>query len=377
MTLILSILQIQANASENNLIFEITDESYEKISQIYENEYFLVSIYVLNNQNQPEYQTDVQIEFNNQLYNTVFNEGNPEIILQSPEVDAETKYLLKAAKDGYIAAYENITILNQPQLILVPEKYTVDAHDQFSILVIDENQNPVEDVIVGIQSYSGENSKDVTNANGRAWLTAPDNREEIIISAQKDGYTIGFSAVGIALKPDIIEIISKNPQIPVIISMLLLALAIIYTNQRQKIKNKKMTKLFNKNNSNRVGKINLQDKKNNICTAENRIKKTNQISIGQNQSPKIEEIRIIKSHGNKKLSPLVSNKLNQVKNEKNINRKYEWFEGTNNIRYEIDKITGEVDEKGKDKWFEGLDDIRLKVDEKIKKRDLEKIQDKI
>ena len=51
---------------------------------------------------------------------------------------------------------------------------------------------------------------------------------------------------------------------------------------------------------------------------------------------------------------------------------YDWFEGTSNARYEIDKITGEIDEDGVDKWIEGRDNIRSKIDEKIKKKDKKK-----
>ena len=38
------------------------------------------------------------------------------------------------------------------------------------------------------------------------------------------------------------------------------------------------------------------------------------------------------------------------------------------MRYEIDKLTGEIDEEGVDKWFEGVDDIKKKIDEKMKKK---------
>ena len=42
------------------------------------------------------------------------------------------------------------------------------------------------------------------------------------------------------------------------------------------------------------------------------------------------------------------------------------------MRYEIDKLTGEVDEEGLDKWFEGVSDLKVKIDEKIKKKDKKK-----
>ncbi len=47
----------------------------------------------------------------------------------------------------------------------------------------------------------------------------------------------------------------------------------------------------------------------------------------------------------------------------------DWFKGTDDIRYEIDKLTGKIDENSIDKWFEGYDDIKDKINERIKKKD--------
>jgi len=46
----------------------------------------------------------------------------------------------------------------------------------------------------------------------------------------------------------------------------------------------------------------------------------------------------------------------------------EKFEGIDEMRYKIDKLTGEVDEEGKDNLFYGEDDLKKRIDEKIKKR---------
>ncbi|OGS39920.1 MAG: hypothetical protein A3K77_03660 [Euryarchaeota archaeon RBG_13_31_8] len=93
----------------------------------------------------------------------------------------------------------------------------------------------------------------------------------------------------------------------------------------------------------------------------------------------MEEIRIARSGKEKEIIPVESNERDT---EKIINRRIslkdenEWFKGTKDIRYEIDKLTGEVDEKTIDKWFEGFDDIKDKIDERIKKKDKSKSNDK-
>ena len=51
---------------------------------------------------------------------------------------------------------------------------------------------------------------------------------------------------------------------------------------------------------------------------------------------------------------------------------YDWFEGDDDARYQIQKATGEVDETGKDKWFEGVGDLKEKIDERVKKKDKKK-----
>ena len=53
-------------------------------------------------------------------------------------------------------------------------------------------------------------------------------------------------------------------------------------------------------------------------------------------------------------------------------RNYDWFEGTDHLRYEIDKLTGEIDEEGVDKWVEGVEGLQDKINERVKKKDKKK-----
>ena len=56
----------------------------------------------------------------------------------------------------------------------------------------------------------------------------------------------------------------------------------------------------------------------------------------------------------------------------NKNDDYEWFNGTEYMKYKINKLTGEVDEKSADNWFVGEDIVRFKVDKKLKDKKLKK-----
>jgi len=91
------------------------------------------------------------------------------------------------------------------------------------------------------------------------------------------------------------------------------------------------------------------------------------------QGAKVEEIRIRRSRKDGEISSVSDEeKGNTISRRNSKKTSHGWFEGTDDIRYEIDKMTGEIDEEGKDKWFEGTDNIRAKIDEKLKKKDKKK-----
>jgi hypothetical protein len=117
----------------------------------------------------------------------------------------------------------------------------------------------------------------------------------------------------------------------------------------------------------------MSDKINKKLDSHTSIKGT--VRVKSDQDSKVEEIRISRSRKQKEIVPV---KEKQDETEKIINRKkmqrhnYDWFEGKDNVRYEIDKITGEVDEHGVDKWYEGIEGLREKIDEKVKNKDKKK-----
>jgi len=373
-------ISILVTAQENGLILDITNESYEQIGEIKEGEYFLVSAYILNGDNQPIYQTGVEIEFNSKTYQISTEDENFEIIIETPQVSEVTMFTVKASKTGFISDNVTITILNKPQLTITPDSYTVEANKQFSVVVTDENGESVEGATVGIQSCTGEDYVDITNDNGRAWLIVPEGHNEISLIAQKEGFIDGKPILlGVNTNPSFIELIFENQYAPIFIAAVLLISAILFVNFRQK---KHIEIIQEGSFKEHQSKKYTKNKKNGLTSPHKIIKKP----VNQNKSKedvraepkqgyKIEEIRINRSGKDKKIVSIgCENEEKRKNNPLKITRKheYDWFEGTHNIRYEIDKITGKIDEGGVDKWFEGMDDIREKIDEKVKKRDKEK-----
>jgi hypothetical protein len=96
------------------------------------------------------------------------------------------------------------------------------------------------------------------------------------------------------------------------------------------------------------------------------------VRVQQNEDSRVEEIRISRPKKEKDIVPVktVEDEIDKViHKKKNRKQKHDWFIGHDELRYEIDKLTGEIDEKGLDKWYDGLDDVKEKINEKVKKKD--------
>jgi hypothetical protein len=370
------IISAHVNAQEKQLIIDV-------ISEVYEEADFLVSVYTITENDTPVYQIDVIIEFNNELYNITAE--NPEITITAPEITENTFFTIFASKNGYESAVTNISVLKKEhqdvqQLIitLLDDDFIIDAGNQFSVLVTNKTGAPISDVIVGIQSFTGEGAVGNTDVNGRVRLVAPEDRSEIILIAQKEGYIEGTEKIWVHANPSIIDTIIQNPFTPIIIAVLVLVLAILFVNLRQKrtkYPKEKPIEFLKQNNKDQIhheknatfnsrkdnGKISYKQ----IPEEENQLK--------SNQGAKVEEIRISRPIKTKKIISVGDEEKKKVSYPKGRKKTGDdWFEGTDDIMYEIDKLTGIIDEKRSDKWFEGTDNIRAKIDEKLKMKDKKK-----
>jgi hypothetical protein len=373
----LFLISSTANAqNEDKLFITLTNSDYEEIERIFENEEFYVSVYSLDENGTPTYLVNVIIEFNFKNYEITAEE--PELVLVAPEVSRDSVVSINANKSGYISAQREILVENKLHLIIIPDDYTVDANKQFSVLVMDEDQNPVEGVLVGIQSYTGDDSVKITNTNGRVWLVAPGKRSEIVVIAQKEGYVEGSTTLGVNINPGLLESFLKSPFTPIVIAVFLLLVSILVVNYRQrKLVRQKTIEIATEHageHRGSYGKIVTPLNENEGPPLDKKRGKRDD-HMKPSRGPKIEEIRISRPRRDKEIVNMDRTKeaaKTEIPRKARIKHDYDWFEGTEYIRYEIDRMTGGLDEDGVDKWFEGIDEIREKIDEKLRKKDLDK-----
>ncbi|MBN2603820.1 MAG: carboxypeptidase regulatory-like domain-containing protein [Candidatus Thermoplasmatota archaeon] len=350
-------------SQSDQLVIEITNDSYEPIEELYEQENFIVSVYVLEEGGIPSYLTGVTIQFDENNYQIPYGAEDPEVIIIAPEVTQDTDYIIQASKNDYNSDSTILTVLDKIQLVIIADSYTVEAGKQFSVLVTDKSGQEISDVTVGIVSVAGQGSIGTTNENGRVWLTAPQDRNEINIIAQKQGYKDAIPiTLGVNKNPGFIDTLIQNQYFPLLLAFFFLGAAILYVNYRHR----RSHPLFQK----------MDSKKDDIFNTRKNKTDEKLNSSDFDPGPKIEEIRITRNKDDKNIVSLSQQK--EIKenhlSKKQKMRKYqdEWFEGTNDIRYEIDRITKQIDDKGKDNWFHGTDDIRKKIDMKIRNKDSEK-----
>ena len=339
--------------------------------EVNENDYFKVSAYYITESEEIKFLIDVNITFDGQTYMITEENDNYEVKIKAPSVDTDEPFVIYATKQGYKTNYTQITIKNiKPLLKIIPQDYIIPADDYFYVTVYENNKdgNTVEGANVYISSYGDK--MEITEIDGKAYFYAPTDREEITIIANKLGYTNGNETIKIKPQQNIISQIIHNKFFLVFISAIVLFFAILFVHFKQKkniyihakeISNQKIIEKYSSELDDSYNKNKLES--NSFIGPP--------VRVNQGKDSKVEEIRISRPNKEKEI---VDIKTKVDDTEKNVNRKkiqrrdYEWFEGIDEIRYEIDKLTGEVDEEGRDKWFEGVDDFKKKIDEKIKKK---------
>ena len=376
LSLLLLLFSSIALAEESQLDIIITDLINEEINEIYENEHFKINVLDASQEGTP-YLIDVNIEFNGLPY-TIDESG--EITLQAPEVDSDRAFVIYVSKEGYNSSNKSITILNNesqselPKLVLEPEFNTVEAGKKFAVFVKDKNGNAISGAIVAVQSFG---STVTTDDDGRTWLTAPEDQESIKIVAQKDGYVQDEITIWVDIEEHWLIIFIYSPYFPIILAVLFLLVVILFVNNRQKKSVYKRASEISKEKTMKRYGVNKKDtpSEENKENLDDHSTLKDTVRIKSDHDPKVEEIRISRPRKEKEIIAVESEEDETekvIKNKKLQKRDYDWFEGTEDIRYEIDKLTGEVDEEGLDKWYEGVDSLKDKIDEKVKKKDKKK-----
>lgn len=356
----------------NNALADMQSiQIYVEPEQVNENDFFKVSAYIITEMQEIEFLINVNITFNNQTYKITEENDNFEVEIKAPSVETDKTYDIYAIKQGYKTNYTQINVKNiKTPLEIIPQDYIIPAGDYFYVTVYENNidGNTVEGAKVYI-SNCGDKMV-TTQMDGKAYLYAPNDREEIKIIASKLGYINGNLTIKIKPQPDIFSQIIHNKIFLIFLSFLVLIFAILFVHFKQKkniynhAKEISDIKTFEKYTS-ESDKSYDENKGGSTEVARSPVR------VNQGKDSKVEEIRISRPNKEKEIIGIETH-INGIKApancKKNRHDEDEWFEGIDDIRYEIDKLTGKVDEKGRDKWFEGVDDFKKKIDEKIKRK---------
>jgi hypothetical protein len=339
------------------------------VEEVNEEELFSVSVIDPEIVEVSPWLIDVTIEFNGNIYQI---DDSAEIEIKAPIVNKDTSFIIKASKEGYSSANKTIIVLNEEikLLMISHDDYVVEASERFSVTVTENEKNgaPVEGVRIAIQSF-GQSA--LTDDNGRAWLTAPENREKITIIATKDGYENGQSLMEVNIPPTLLDLIIRNRYFTILMGTIILICAILFVNFKQRYSIDLRAKEISKE---RTVKKFKRDKKTEKTKGkpESYYYEKDTIRIQPKRESKVEEIRITRPKKEKEVVPVTTkeDKTEKIIKKKELQkRNYDWFEGTEDVRYEIDKLTGKIDEEGLDKWFEGVGHHKDKINKKMKKKE--------
>ncbi len=363
-----NVLFISNCSSQEEISIYVTDLDDEPINQITEGNYFKVRVYDPDSQSYT-FLINVSIEFNDEEYYISDLTPNQEIALFAPEVGADRDFSIRAFKDDLVGE-KTITVLNKPELIVSPQELIIDADNDFYVIVKDDKSDkPVVDATVYISNIYDQ--QDTTNENGIVYLHAPKNREEIRVIAQKEGYETGYVDIRINTPKTFVDYIVETEYFTFFVAFIVLIGVVAFVHFRQKKSIYERTKEITKEKQ--MEKYGFKDNQDNSSNKDNSIlnqsSSMDAVRVKSKPDSKVEEIRISRKRKEKEVVPIESkeDKMEKIISKRTQRKNQDWFKGKDDVRYEIDKITGEIDEKGKDKWFEGIDDIREKIDEKVKK----------
>ena len=364
-------ISISVNAQEKNMVLIIKDQQENVISEILENQYFTINALDPLSQGETPYLSYVNISFNGNLY--IINETT-ELTIRAPRVDEDEELTIIATKEDYNNTYVTILVKNNitGKLNVIPEKYVVNAGDRFTVQVLDQENNPVSMAAVGIQNKGDVTDISYTDDEGRSWLTAPKESGIIRIIAQKKGYTQDLTSIEVNVIPPWYEEIITNPFFPILFAIIVLVVIIILVNLRQKKSIFERTKeITHKKNLQKYEDVTI-DKKKPVLGGKKEYYNLDNVRVQQNNDSRVEEIRISRPKKEKDIVPVktVEDEIDKmIQKKKGRKQKHDWFIGHDELRYEIDKLTGEINENGLHKWYDGLDDIKERINEKVKKKD--------
>jgi hypothetical protein len=363
--LCLSFFTETANAEEKTSIIDVYPKS------VIGGQNFSISVYDPSIKNATPYLVNVTILFNDNFYKITEYHENGELILIAPSVLTQTTVDINAYKEGYIESNTTIIIIpSEPtesyQLVITMSTYSINAYEEFTVLVTDEYANPIKDVTVGIQGYSSEGSVANSDENGYADLIAP-NKDEIIIIAQKQDYNDSIKNLWINTKPGLIDVILRDSNTPIFGALVVLIIVILFVSKKYKkepLSNKKISKSFLNNNLGNKKKV-LYYRAELNAQSERPI---NDKNLKSNLKKEEKKIQRVQETDHKKEIHFQKQEIKHNNNQ-DLTFKKSWFNETNDLQNKIGQTNETSLKNNKNNWFEGKEDIYKKIEKKLKERD--------
>ncbi|MFH1100422.1 MAG: hypothetical protein V1726_00090 [Methanobacteriota archaeon] len=316
--------------------------------------------------------TDVLVTVPWATYKT--SETAPEISLVAPRFEEYRQFVITASKTGYQTAEKLIAVI-KGELVVTTDRGTISEGETFQVTVKDQANRLIEDCLVYVQREGQQGDSDMTDARGTVYLSAPlieNDSEFASVLGYKDGYREGVTSIRVENTPVVTIAADLMTIIPVVLAVVVVVVAVIVVRIRKtsnqpdvptmteqehlepEIVIYEKRKLFSSNKKPRS-----------IMKETLEIEPVATESVPRNE-PKVEEIRIHGSGKAKETTILSTKKEEPVPSRRKGST--DWFEGTDEVRYKIDRLTRDAKKKEKDKWFEGTSDIQEKIDEAICKK---------
>jgi hypothetical protein len=293
----------------------------------------------------------------------------PFITVLAPRFDEYESIIIKATKEGYLAAEVEITVM-KGQLSAVTDRGIIEEKKGFQVTVEDQDHTPVEGALVYVIP---EANPIATDLQGIAYLRAPDVEKVTTVTIQviKSGYFPGSTNIRVENAEGFILNLTESTFLqilPILIAIIVVIFAMVYVVWRQK-----RTTMIPRQ-STRIEPADVPNKfqqekqgprfKND--SAINHVKEKQTISISPPQS-RVEEIRIPVERKIKETTILSKEKEARGVSEHQKKEKDDWFKGQEYMRYKLDELTGKIDQKTDGNWFEGEHDSKYKIDETLRK----------
>ncbi len=360
------------------ILFDSSGTSWEPLDDnilLEGNDYDIVVKH--ENELTPAYNVTITITAFGEVY--VTSTELPWVTIETPNFEEYSEFVIAATKEGYASA-EQYIIVSKGGLFVSVDRDTVEEEGSFSVTITDQCDTPISGVTVYVEGH--ESVFDTTNDNGKAYINAPevDADTEIGITVVKSGYYYGSSTIHVenVKATGMGDFLSKIFEVsPIVFALFIVIFAMLFVRLRKKTPTPMST---SKTDVLQINKKLPRDNKETLSTKRPLSKQT--IPINKTIEEKIptsakgSHVEIIRIHtkGDKKKE--TKHILDKKEPSKifplNKNNEYEWFNGTDYMKYKINKLTGTVNEKPVDKWFVGEDIIRFKVDKKLTDKKLKK-----